>query len=287
MLNTVCLMLNTNSASAQQKHAPAVTHQVTVYARVGQYEVNLSGFIAPYASVVMTIDTIVVRSTVADANGYFFLSQIVVKGGFDHFCLTSVDVRRLGESKACFKVPPVYGSYSRDNIFLPPTLGLYRNQINVGSEALAWGYSMPGATVTLHLSDGRTLTTTADPSGYYQFKAKFNNPGDYQLFADASYHNQQSEKQLDSVKLTALSLAGQVGQVIKKGGKSIWNLFGTPWGWLLIAIPIIILIIILLRKLLQRRGGAPVGRPTEQHLPFDFLFKKRKLHHFWMKGVGY
>lgn len=271
-------------ASAQQKPPPSVTHAVSIGAQIGQYTVNLSGFIAPYASVVMTIDTTVVRSTVADANGYFFLSQIVVKGGFDHYCLTAVDVRRLGESKACFQVPPVTRDYTRSGIFLPPTLGLYKKQINAGQTAQAWGYSMPGAKVTLHLSDGRILTVTADQTGYYEFDPRFDNPGDYELFADASYNGQNSENPVDKLKLQALSLSSQVGNGLQNVGKNIWELLSGPIGFLLLAIPIIILIIILLRKLLQGRHPVLGGpkKPT-QKVPFIF-FKKKKLHHAWWVG---
>jgi len=272
-----------SKVQAQQTHAPAVSHDVTVGAQIGEFVANISGFIAPYASVVMTIDDTIVRSTVADANGYFHLSQIEIKNGFDHFCLTAVDVKRLGQSKACFKFTPVSSNYTKTNIFLPPTLGLYKKEIDAGQEALAWGYSMPGATVTLHLSDGRTLTTTADSSGYYEFRPKFKDPGDYELFADASYQKQQSEEPVDKVKLTALSLAGKVGITTEKVGKTIWELLSGPIGFLLLAIPIIILIIILLRKLLQsRKPGLP--RTLEHHGPFDFLFRQKKLHHSWYVG---
>lgn len=268
---------------AQNLYAPPITHAVTVGAQVGQFSVNFSGIIAPYASVVMTIDNTVVRSTVADANGNFFLSQITVSDGFDHFCLTAVDVRRLGQSKACFQIPPVTSNYTKSGIFLPPTLGLYKTEIQVGEKAKAWGYSMPGATVTLHLSDGRTLTTTADTTGYYEFDPKFDKAGDYELFADASYKKQNSEEPVDKVKLKTLTAAAEIGKVIQNGGKNVLNLLGGPWGWLLIAIPIIILIIILLRKLLQKRV-LPGQKPTGHKYPFDFLFRKRKLHHAYFVG---
>lgn len=271
---------------AQEKVAPAVVHTVSVGAQIGQFTANISGFIAPYASVVMTIDDVVVRSTVADANGNFYISQIAIKGGFDHYCLTAEDVKSLGQSKACFTFTGVTGNYTKTGIFLPPTLGLYKKEVNVGQAAKAWGFSMPGATVTLHLSDGRTLTVTADATGYYEFDPKFDKPGEYELFADASYHKQASENPVDKVKLKALSLTQQVGKVIQKGGKSIWDLLGGPFGFLLIAIPIIILIIILLRKLLKGRPvpAKPGVKPIKPKTPFDFLFKSHKLHHSWYFG---
>lgn len=279
-----CVLVSFHSVFAQEKVAPAVTHTVSIGAHIGEYTINLSGLIAPYASVVMTIDTTVVRSTVADANGHFFLSQIVVKGGFDHYCLTAVDVRRLGQSKACFKMDPITGNYTRSDIFLPPTLGLYKKQINAGQTAQAWGYSMPGAKVTLHLSDGRVLTATADETGYFEFKPRFDNAGDYELFADASYNGQKSEPQLNKLTLQALSLSGQVSTGLQNVGKNIWQLLSGPIGFLLLAIPIIILIIILLRKLLQSRHPAVPGtKKPSKKLPFTF-FRKKKLHHSWFVG---
>ena len=286
-LGALSILLFAFPCFGQEKKALPVYHTVTVGGQIGQYTINISGFIAPYASVVMTIDDTIVRSTVADANGNFFLSQILVKGDFSHYCLTAVDVKRLGQSKACFTVPSFTGTYDKQNIFLPPTLGLYKKQINAGQTAQAWGYSMPGATVTLHLSDGRTLTTTADASGYYEFKPRFDNPGDYELFADASYHKQKSENPVDKVKLTALSVAQQVGRTTENVGKNIWQLLSGPIGFLLLAIPIIILIIILLRKLLKgRKLPTPTGGrlPKTQKTPFDFLFRKHKLHHAYFVG---
>jgi hypothetical protein len=273
------------SVFAANLYAPAVTHSVSIGGQVGEFTVSLSGFIAPYASVVMTIDSTVVRSTVADANGNFFLSQIVVKGGFDHYCLTAVDVRRLGQSKACFTIQPITGSYTKTGIFLPPTLGLYKKEINVGQAARAWGYSMPGAVVTLHTSDGRTFTVTADKTGYYEFDPKFDKAGDFELFADATYQKQKSENPVEKVTLKALSAAEQIGKVVENGGKGVGNLLGGPWGFLLIAIPIIILIIILLRKLLQRRKITPAGKkPLGHKFGFDYFFRKRKLHHAYFVG---
>lgn len=285
---TLVLMWSFSASSeyAQLLHAPAVTHSVDVNAQVGQFYVSFSGFIAPYASVTMLIDDTIVRSTVADGNGYFYLSQVLVQSGFDHFCLDAIDVKRLGESEACFKVPPVYADYKKDNIFLPPTIGLYKKQINVGTDATVWGYSMPGAKVKVHISDGRVLEVTADATGYYEVKPPFNSAGDFQLFADATYNNKQSENPIKKVTLKAITTAQQVGQTIQQVGKNLWDLLAGPLGFILIAIPLIILIIILFKRLTAPKVGLSKlpGIGKEGHLPFDFLFKKRKLHHSWFVG---
>ena len=78
------------------------------------------------------------------------------------------------------------------DIFLPPTLGLSRTEIGENSEALAFGYTMPGAKVTLHLSNGQTLTTYADETGYYEFKIRGLKAGKYELYATAEYNNKES-----------------------------------------------------------------------------------------------
>ncbi|MDE2588331.1 MAG: hypothetical protein KGL95_01525, partial [Patescibacteria group bacterium] len=136
-----------------------------VSAKVGSYYLSLSGYIAPYASIVLVANDLALKSTVADANGYFAIPNVIVNQGFSQFCLDAVDVKRLGESYTCLTIPPINDNYTKDNIFLPPTLGVERSEVNVGDNAVAWGYSMPGASVTVHSSDGRTFTTTADATG--------------------------------------------------------------------------------------------------------------------------
>lgn len=267
---------------------PSGYHGVAVGASIGQFYVNFSGFIAPFASVVLTSDNIVIRATSADGSGNFYISQVLVKPGFDHFCFTAVDVKRLGESDACFTIPPVYGNYTKANIFLPPTIGLFRTEINAGSNAIIWGYSMPGATVTVHSSDGKAYTVTADASGFYQVNTLIAKAGTYDLSATAVLKQQNSEKPTNKVTLIALTLSQQVNKKISNFWQNLLTfLFNLPLGPLWLAIPILILIFILIRKL----QGKPLF-PTKpgfgkEQLFFDYLFKPRKLHHWWMKGVGY
>lgn len=262
---------------------------VDVSAAVGQFYVSLSGFIAPFASVVLTSDGQVLRSVAADAAGNFSISQVLVKQGFNHFCLDAVDVKRLGQSEACFIIPPVTGDFVKNNIFLPPTIGLFRTQISAGSNAVIWGYSMPGALVTVHASDGKTYTATAGTDGFYQITAYIAKAGTYEMYADAVYKKQNSEKPTNKVTLIALTLAEQVNQNVSNWLKKLLTfLFNLPLGPLWLAIPIIILIYILYRKL----RGLPIiptwGKPgTGKTFAFDYLFRPRKLHHSWMKGIGF
>jgi len=267
---------------------PAGRQNVKVQASIGEFYLNLSGFIAPYASVVLTSDSNVIRSTVADSNGYFTISQILVKKGFDHFCFTAIDVKRLGESDSCLSIPPMTSDFTKSNIFLPPTIGLYRKEINAGSNAIIWGYSMPGAIVTIHSSNGKTYTSRADQNGFYEITAFIQKAGNYDFSATAVLKSQSSENPTNKVTLVALTLGQQVN---KKIGNFLTNLltflFNIPLGPLWLAIPILILIFILLRKL-QGKPLFPTSNPfTREEVFFDYLFRPRRLHHHWMKGVGY
>ncbi len=263
---------------------PSGHFTVHVGASIGQFYISLSGFIAPYASVVLTTDNVVLRSVAADPQGFFSISQVLVKYGFTHFCFSAVDVKRLGQSDACFTIPSVTKDVSRTNIFLPPTIGLFRSQITVGSSALIWGYSMPGAVVSIHATDGKIYTATADKTGFYQITTRIDKAGNYDLFATAVLNKQPSEKPTNKVTLVALTLSQQTGQNISNWLKNLLTfLFNLPLGPLWLAVPILILIFILWRKL-QGKPLIPQHPFAKEKLFFDYLFRPKKLHHSWFVG---
>ena len=274
----------TNSAIADTYAPPGQT--TTVSATVGSYYLSLSGYVAPYASVVLVSNDSALKSTVADANGFFSISNVIVNKGFSQFCLDAVDIKRLGESYTCLQIPAIMDNYSKNNIFLPPTLGVQRTEVNVGDSAVAWGYSMPGATVTVHSSDGRVFTATADNTGYYEVHMKMQQAGQFELFADATYHHVTSLKPDRTTSLIALSVAQQVAKVTENTTKKVWNfLTGSPWAIILLLLILLILLILVLRKLFPRlfplieeEGGEFI-----QHIPFI----PHRLHHFWMRGVDF
>jgi len=258
--------------SAQNNQLPTPVFQTQVQALIGEFYLNLSGYIAPNASIVLTIDGIFARSTVADANGNFYINDILIKKGFSNFCLDAVDFERLGESYTCFNIPPAQSSLSIKDIFLSPTLGLSRTEIAEGSTAKAFGYSMPGALVTLYVGDGKTLTTYADKSGYYEFLVKGLKAGQYSVYARASLNNKQSVEPTKKLQLKSLSVVSQTGNFFK----DLWDrllkfLTNLALGPLWLLVPIIILIIILLVKLWP--GG--FRNPLRNQHP---------LHHKWWMG---
>jgi hypothetical protein len=246
----------------------------TVEASVGEYYLSLWGYVSPFASITLTFDGIFARSTVADEKGNFIISQVLIKAGLTNFCLDAIDFKRIGESYTCFTIPPAIDSVTMKDIFLPPTLGLSRTTINVGGKATAFGYTMPKATVTLHINN-QLLTTTADASGYYEFTIQNLAVGSYTLYATANYQQKESLVPTKKLQLQALSTEQQVSQQVGNTVGNWWDAllrFLRNWFWnpLWLAIPILILIIILIRKLWGRQLPNP--------------FKKHPLHHSWWMG---
>jgi hypothetical protein len=268
---TLLFCLSARSSFAQVNQIPAGHLKTTVQATVGQYYFSFSGYLAPNASIVLTIDGIFIRATTADQYGNFSISDVLIKPGFSHFCVEGIDFRRLGSSYTCFDIPPAIGSVTMKDVFLSPTLGLSRTEIAEGSTAKAFGYSMPGALVTLFVN-GKTFTTHADKTGYYEFLVKGLKAGQYSVYARASLNNKQSVEPTRKLQLKSLSIVSQTGNFFKdlwdKLLKFLTNLALGPL-WLLI--PIIILIIILLVKLWP--GG--FRNPLKNQHP---------LHHKWWMG---
>ncbi|MCL5439029.1 MAG: hypothetical protein M1268_03500 [Patescibacteria group bacterium] len=266
---------------AQFKY-PVGKANVNISASVGEFYLNLSGWISPFASVILTtLDGVFIRSTVADAGGNFSISQVLIKKGFSGFCLIAVDYHGLGESTTCFNFAPATGDITMRNIFLPPTIGLSKTEIAAYSTVIAFGYTMPFATVTLYLSNGQKLTTTADANGYYEFKIENLGPGLYKMYAKAFYKDKDSLAPTKEVVLRALSLWEQFLAFLKmiwdKMIKFVTSLIIWP---LLLAIPLIILIIILILKLWPDKFTSIFNNRV-----IIFFFRRgKRLHHAWWMG---
>ena len=259
--------------------------KVPVQAQVGKFYLNLSGYISPYASVVLTIDGIFVRATVADAGGNFSISGVLIKEGFSHFCLEAVDFKRLGDSYTCFDIPPAKADVTKKEIFLPPTLGLSKNVIAEGGETVGFGYTMPGAEVTLYLSNGQKLTTFADQSGYYIFHIKNLKAGKYNLYARAIYDHKESLAPTKTIQLRALSWWEQIIAFIQSILKNIQKFFSS-WalGPLWIGLPILILIIILILKIWPEKFTYLYQSRLMFFFTRAFRKPKKPLHHAWWLG---
>lgn len=264
---TIANLATTKSLSQTQSQ----TFRTEVKATVGEFYLNVSGYISPFASLSLTTtDGTYLQSAVADQFGNFSFNGIPIKRGFSGFCITAIDFKRIGESVTCFTFPAATDSITMTDIFLPPTLGLLRKVIKEGSSAIAFGYTMPGAKVVLYLNNKPIITTEADENGYYEFNIKNLKAGRYNLYAKARYKEKDSLSPTKQVLLKSVSapeeITGRLTDLLKKL-RDLFTSIARNILWL--AIPLIILIIILLKKL---------------YPGWFSKFRRRKLHHWWWVG---
>ena len=207
--------------------APSVTpipSQVQLTASVGEFHLDVSGYISPFASVVLSAKDITTKGTVANRNGDFSFTQVLIKRGFSAFCLEAVDFHMLGDSYTCFKVPPATASVIEKDIFLPPTLGLSRTEVAVGQKVYAFGYTMPGAEVQLHVNGNLVLKTRADGTGYYIYELSQLGAGQFDLFATARYNARDSLAPSRVLHLHTMNWWEQLLALLRDFFKKIWSL---------------------------------------------------------------
>jgi len=233
---------------------------VDVEAGVGDSFLSVSGYISPFASLVMDSKGVFLRSAVADRQGNFSISQVRVKDDFSKFCLKAVDFKRVGESTTCIKAIPVNGFVEKHDIFLPPTIGLLSKKVNEGESATVFGYTMPNASTQVHVEGRSALTVSADKTGYYETQLKELKRGKYVLYATATLEGKNSLVPDSRVELEAITGAQRVINWLLELIKWLWRIIIMFW----IAIPILILIIILLYKLWPEK------------FQFLFFWKRRK-----------
>jgi hypothetical protein len=277
------LLVFTRPVMADYNTSITKSSDISVEGQIGEYYLNACGYISPYASIVMTTDGVFMRATVADKKGTFCFVDVLIKKGFSHFCLTAIDFKRLGESYTCFNFPPAKDDITMKDIFLPPTLGLSRTEIAENSNVIAFGYTMPGAKVTLHLSNGQTLTTYADENGYYEFTLKGLKAGQYELYATAEYQNKQSMAPTKKILLRSLSFWELFFALLKELWDNFVKLLTSVYlNPLWIAMPILISIIILILKIWPEKFTFIYNSKLIALLPKRK--KKKSMHHDWFIG---
>lgn len=213
-------------------------NEVDVEGSVGRYYFSASGIVSPFASVVMTSQDLFLSSTVANSEGRFALPQALVNDGFNNFCLEAIDIRRIGTSYTCFDTQPPERDFSKDEIFLPPTVGLSGRKIKPNSSITASGYTMPGSNVDVKLGEGYFVEAKANQDGYYKTEIKNEvPPGKYQLYATAVYGTKISEKPTRTFEIEVLGLLASI----------------PIWIWISFIFILIILIFILLIILARKR----------------------------------
>ncbi len=283
------LFLAKGSSVFAQQAVPLVAPRpgassTTVSGTIGNYYITLKGYIAPFASIVLYgSDGAFLKAVVTDSKGYFTVTDLLVKKGFSKVCFDAIDFKRLGESYSCLTFSPIEGPRTIDGIFLPPTLGLSRSEIAAGSSAIAWGYSMPYAIVTVHVGNV-VYSTTADSNGYYQIELKNVKAGVYSLYSTAELNAKPSLDPQKRVQLKALSWWEQfiawIMQLLKKIWVFLTSFTITPF-W--IAIPVFILIIILILKIWPEKFT--ILYHNRLVIFFTKLFRRHKpLHHEYFMG---
>lgn len=243
----ILLFVRFDSTSAQ--------NSVDTKASVGRFHFLASGIVSPYASVVMTSQGNFLSTTVADSEGNFVLPKALVNDGFNNFCLEATDIKRIGTSYTCFEAEPPTSDFSREDIFLPPTVGLSARRITVNSPLLTSGYSMPEADVTVNVGEGLWTSVKADEDGFYKSEMNEIPKGKYELYATAVYENKSSAKPSKTFTVEVLGLLSSIPS---------WVYIGIL---ALIALIIILLIILFWRK---RRGKQARAKKPSRFQKFFF-----------------
>lgn len=252
---------------------PPKKGSTTVSATVGRYSIAVSGFQSPFASIIMlTMSRQFLGSTVADANGYFTLKDILVPDDAIGFCLQALDFKRIGESESCIDLHgKINGNAEYKDIFLPPTIGLSRKQISAGQDAVIYGYSMPHAIVHLNI-EGKIYDIEADDAGFYTYTWKNVPPGTYRISSSADFKGQTSLPPTYTVSLEALTVTQQVTKKTKEIAKEIKK--RTPWEWVYFAALALILLAAIGALLYKLRVHIWV-------IFIDFVRRRHKMHHDW------
>ncbi len=280
LITVVFVLLSLVNPMASAKTLTDTPEGVGVSAHIGEFYLNLSGYASPFASVIMTSQGVFYRSTVADKNGFWAINDILINRNFSNFCLEHIDYKNIGDSLVCLDVPPASSNIDKKDIFLPPTIGLQRSQIQAGGNGVVFGYSMPGAEVTLHLQNGKTYTVTADQHGYYELTLKNLAAGTYELFATAHYNGRESLSPSKTVRLVALSWWQQILLWLKEFFTWLWKIMtGLGLGPLWLILPLIPLIIFLIVKLWPERFTSVYNSQM-----YMFFHPRKKLHHAWFVG---
>lgn len=262
----IFILLFTGNVSAQ-------SNSTTNTAQVGNHFLSISGFIAPFAEVILTTGSIVLGSDTADQNGNFSIPNVLVNTGFSEFCLEAIDVKKTGTSYTCFKIPLVTDDKNITGIFLPPTIALSGNYIRPGSSIFASGYGMPGATIIINFGKGiAPIETIAGSDGFYKVEIKGLPIGKYNVFATSKFEGQDSEKPDRSHELE--SLPAPVSETIKDNSFVILALL------LLIIISILIAIMLRSKRIREKLRRLIKGRK----IIIGEGDKKKHMHHEWFLG---
>jgi len=227
-----------------------------VVANVAGLNLKLSGMASPNASIALSTKSgQFLYAAVADFKGEFEI-KTEVNQGLSDYCLETVDFKRQGNSLVCFSESST-GDIVRDGLFLPPTIGLFRNEVAEGSDVTISGFSMPDSIVSIQITNSKKVSVKADKSGYYSFKEEKIKAGSYLLFAGAVYSGKESLKQEKGVSLKVLSAAEQMAITAvgytDQAKSFLSKILSLAWPILLVCLFILIIILVLKRKMPKKK----------------------------------
>lgn len=248
----------------------AQSESPVVKATVGEFYLSVDGYQSPNASVVIeTTSGVFLKSTTADGDGYFSMSDILITDDFPGFCFTAIDFKRIGESESCVNIENIITEdQTYSDIFLPPTIGLSKKLIAAGEDAQVYGYSMPFAQVKINL-DGETITFQADQVGYYEYLFEDVPAGIYTFSSRARLQEVDSLEPKNKAVLEVLTLQEQIRQDLTSFAESVEDKFPGA----MILIPLLILLISLLIALLWKT------KPKFLYIILDKFKKRHPMHH--------
>lgn len=234
----------------------AQNQKTNVSATVGDFTLSISGFVTPFASVVVkTKDGVLLASLTTNEQGNLSVFDILINKGLSGLCFTVIDQKRLGESETCIPMSEPESNIVMQDIFLPPTLVLSQTEINENAQVGASGYTMPLAQVTISVGQ-KQIVTTADQKGFFTASLGAIKAGQYNIYAIALYNGKTSYTPTKFLGLQSQSLTSQIQKKI----------ISLPWGWIVFAAVICILIIIVIVVLSRPSLSQKVGKRVKEYI---------------------
>lgn len=173
----------------------SATTSTSISGFVPETAIQLQGYAAPNAFILVSEGSDVVGAGSADANGAFSFHITALQAGFPHAISLVASSGSQVTPGTGFVVTPIANTITTvSNILLPSFIDVTPRAQQSGQPIDVEGYTVPGGLVTLFIEDaGGTIDTqvTADANGYWHVEliSEFGNlaEGSYEAYAVVSY----------------------------------------------------------------------------------------------------
>lgn len=157
-------------------------------AEVGGPRASFSGYSSPNATNSAYIDTFQLSSTKSDDQGNFSFIKIGLYKNAVETCFIQTDQKYYGISDSCYGFAAITTDQEFKNIFLPPSIGLEKETINPGADAVVRGYTMPGSVVEIKQKGGKSIKLTSTNEGFYTHTYERLEKGTYHFSSTATFN---------------------------------------------------------------------------------------------------